>query len=161
MSDADIIRALKRLLTRSDARVIQAAQVNLGTCYEDGTGVAKDAAEAVRLYRLAADQGHAGAQYNLGACYEKGLGVVKDTAEAVRWLVRAADQGHPLAQYNAGAHYMTGDGVAHDKAEAARWIRLAAGQGDEQALKLLPTLEELLSLTTQYPELGNLFQTLL
>jgi TPR repeat protein len=32
-------------------------------------GVAKDEREAVRLYRLAADQGNAAAQYNLGWCF--------------------------------------------------------------------------------------------
>jgi len=35
------------------------AQCNLGLCYEEGAGVAKDAAEAVKWYRKAADQGHA------------------------------------------------------------------------------------------------------
>ena len=37
-----------------------------GFCYYNGTGVAKDQAEAVKYYRLAADQGHAQAQFNLG-----------------------------------------------------------------------------------------------
>ena len=31
-------------------------------------------AEAARWYRLAADQGHAGAQYNLGLMYANGRG---------------------------------------------------------------------------------------
>ena len=35
-------------------------------CYDNGTGVAKDPAEAARWYRLAADQGHAAAQRALG-----------------------------------------------------------------------------------------------
>ncbi len=37
-----------------------------GCCYEQGTGVAQNRQEAVRYYKLAADQGLAGAQYNLG-----------------------------------------------------------------------------------------------
>ena len=36
-----------------------------GSRYEEGTGVAKDVSEALKWYRKAADQGHAGAQYNL------------------------------------------------------------------------------------------------
>ena len=36
------------------------------TCTTTGEGVLKDEAEAVRWYRLAADQGHAAAQFNLG-----------------------------------------------------------------------------------------------
>ena len=35
------------------------AQCNLGVCYKNGDGVSKDSKEAVRYYRLAADQGHA------------------------------------------------------------------------------------------------------
>ena len=38
----------------------------LGVCYEDGTGVAKDEVEAVKYYKMAADQGDADAQYILG-----------------------------------------------------------------------------------------------
>ena len=62
----------------------------------------KDAKEAVRLFRLAADQGHTLAQYNLGTCYKQGEGVVKDAKEAVRLFRLAADQGHILAQHNLG-----------------------------------------------------------
>jgi len=40
--------------------------------------VAKDQAEAVRLYKLLAEQGLAQAQINLGDCYEFGAGVAKD-----------------------------------------------------------------------------------
>lgn len=39
-----------------------------GWCYTYGSGVAKDLSTAVRLYRLAADQGYAHARCNLGEC---------------------------------------------------------------------------------------------
>ena len=42
------------------------AQGNLGWMYATGEGVPQDDAEAVRWYRLAAEQGYASAQYNLG-----------------------------------------------------------------------------------------------
>ena len=48
----------------------------------------EDDAEAVRWYRLAADQGHAGAQHRLGwmcPSHDNGRGVPEDDAEAVRW----------------------------------------------------------------------------
>ena len=41
----------------SEAQGLDAAQFELGRCYEFGYGVAKDDAEARRLYQLAADQG--------------------------------------------------------------------------------------------------------
>ena len=44
-------------------RVIAAAQLNLGNMYADGQGVFKDDFEAVKWYRLAAEQGLAIAQH--------------------------------------------------------------------------------------------------
>ena len=40
-------------------------------------GVSEDDAEAVRWYRLAAEQGHASAQFNLGVMYARGEGVFR------------------------------------------------------------------------------------
>lgn len=42
--------------------------------YAGGRGVDKDEKRAVKMYTLAADQGHASAQYNLGVMYEHGRG---------------------------------------------------------------------------------------
>ena len=92
-----------------------------------------DVAGAAKLYRSAADQGHAAAQNNLGFMYEEGRGVVRDDAEAVRWYRKAADQGHTAAQYNLGSMYAEGRGVVRDDAEAVRWFRKAADQGDARA----------------------------
>ena len=50
--------------------------------YEHGEGVPKDEAEAVKWYRLAAEQGLAMAQFNLGITYASGRGVIEDEAEA-------------------------------------------------------------------------------
>ena len=66
--------------------------------FEVGRGVARDYAEAVRLYSLAAAQGDAYAQNNLGLMFEKGCGVARDYAEAVRLYSLAAAQGNARAQ---------------------------------------------------------------
>ena len=79
--------------------------------YANGRGVLKDEAEAVRWYRLAAEQGDASAQLNLGVMYDNGRGVLKDEAEAVRWFRLAADQGNAAAQFNLGNGYYNGRGV--------------------------------------------------
>jgi len=52
-----------------------------------------DYAEAMRWYRIAADQGSAEAQFEIGVLYDTGQGVAQDAAEAMRWYQRAADQG--------------------------------------------------------------------
>ena len=61
------------------------AQYNLGVMHYDGEGVPQDYAEAVKWYRLAADQGYANAQYNLGVMCRDGHGVPQDGAEGVKW----------------------------------------------------------------------------
>ncbi len=53
-----------------------------------------DYASAMRLFRLAANQGDPEAQISLGFMYAEGQGVPQDDAEAVRWYRKAAEQGH-------------------------------------------------------------------
>ncbi len=57
-----------------------------------GEGVAKDAVEAVRWFRKAADQGLPESQRVLGLCYEKGQGITADPIEAYAWLLLASQQ---------------------------------------------------------------------
>ena len=61
--------------------------------YADGEGVPEDDAEAVRWYRLAADQGLAGAQHNLGLMYYNGEGVLQDNVTAHMWFNIAGANG--------------------------------------------------------------------
>ncbi len=61
--------------------------------YRKGQGVPQDYAEAVKWYRLAADEWDKAAQFNLGSMYEKGKGVPQDYANAAKWYRLAADQG--------------------------------------------------------------------
>ena len=68
-----------------------AAQYNLGVLYDNGQGVPRDKAEALKWYRLAAGQGLADAQFKLGALYETGQGVAQSDLEALQWYRLAAD----------------------------------------------------------------------
>jgi TPR repeat protein len=61
-------------------------------CYLRGTGVAKDERQAVKWFRLAADQGDVIAQCNMGLCYHRGDGVEKDERKSVKWYRLAAKQ---------------------------------------------------------------------
>jgi len=88
---------------------------------------------AVKWYRRAAKQGHAGAQYNLGMCYYYGGGVPEDRSEAVKWFRGAAEQGHAGAQYELGCCYYFGLWGPEDLSEAAIWYRMAAEQGHADA----------------------------
>ncbi len=113
--------------------------------YYRGRGVRQDYGEAVRWYRLAADQGNAFAQANLGIMYYNGRGVPQDYGEAVRWYRLAADQGNGNAQYNLGLMYGNGQGVPQDDIAAHMWANLAAAQGHENARGLRDFLAERMS----------------
>ena len=93
----------------------------------------KQYAEAVKLFRKAAEQGYANAQTSLGWMYENGYGVTKDYGEAVRWYRKAAEQGEATAQNTLAIMYQYGSGVTKDYGEAVRWYRKAAEQGDDIA----------------------------
>ena len=110
------------------------AQNSLANCYYNGTGVARDYAEAVKWYRKAAAQGFAKSQFNLGNCYRDGTGVAKNYADALRLYRLAAEQGNAKAQHCIALSYDKGPwSVTIDFAEAARWYRKAAEQGFDMA----------------------------
>ena len=85
----------------------------LGECYQYGHGVAKDEAEAVRLYRLGAAAGDAGAQFYMALCLERAIGVpTPDFDAALELYMAAAEQDLPEAMLNLGACLSKGRGVA-------------------------------------------------
>ena len=68
--------------------------------YAGGIGVPEDDAEAVRWYRLAAEQGDATARANLGNIYARGESVPQDLVYAYLWLNLSAAQGNDDARRN-------------------------------------------------------------
>ena len=127
------IASLRKRAEAGDAE----AQFNIGSMYENGSGVKQDYVEAAKWYRKAAERGDARAQYNLGILNQNGWGVPQDVTEAVKWYRKAAVQGSAAAQYNLGFMYLNGTGVPQDYAEAEKWYRKAAEQGDVDALQIL------------------------
>ena len=68
-------------------------QYELGCCYENGTGIAKDPAAAVLWYRKAAQADWKDGLFAYGRCLLRGVGVAPSKALARIWLVRAAKLG--------------------------------------------------------------------
>ncbi len=66
--------------------------------YDNGEGVERDEAAAVRLYTQAAELGHSGAQFTMGFMHERGVCVARSRSVAVRWYAAAAGQGDDLAR---------------------------------------------------------------
>lgn len=117
-------------LTKYTCAISAEEQYRTGLMYDCGVGATQDYELALKWYRLAAEQGHAGAQFNLGAMYQFEEGVPQDYEEALKWYRLSAEQEDAYAQVNLGAMYCNGEGVLQDYQEAVRWFRKAADQGD-------------------------------
>ena len=78
---------------------LDVAQTALGALHEEGSGVVEDKAEALRWYRLAAEQGLADAIFRVAVCCESGWGEPADRSEVVRLckLALESDAGHVAA----------------------------------------------------------------
>ena len=63
-----------------------------------GKGVIEDHQEAIKWYRLAAEQGEASAQYGLGFMHATGKGVIQDNVYAHMWWNLAAASGNEAAR---------------------------------------------------------------
>jgi hypothetical protein len=68
------------------------AQYSLGRIYRDGEGVPRDDVQAMRWFRLAADQGMAEAEYSLALMYFRGEGAPRDEKAARQWYELATAQ---------------------------------------------------------------------
>ncbi len=104
-------------------------QFQAGLRLWNGKGAARDPAEAVKLFTLAAERGNVDAQAHLAAAHRTGVGVAKSPEEAVRWFRAAAERGDARSQGVLASIYGTGEGVPKDLPEAVKLYRLAAAQG--------------------------------
>ena len=113
------------------------AMVGLGLLYEHGSGVKLDKKKAERLYRAAADRGHAVAQ--------TGLALFLDSEgrheEAFRYYALAANQSYTFAETHLGLCYRDGEGTEVDLGKARYWFERAAAKGDKSAIEKLADLD--------------------
>jgi hypothetical protein len=105
------------------------AQFNLALLYENGLGIAADAAQAAHWFERAAEQDDRTAQAYLGEMYGNGLGVKRNDVAALKWFRRAAELGHAVSQYNVGLFYATGRGVAPSDVQAYAWLTVGMENG--------------------------------
>lgn len=119
--------AIAHLEAAAEARNAS-AMFHLATYYEDQGFVG----EAVRLYRDAAEQGHARSMTNLAAILQRGdeaSGVASDLARAAQLYRRAADAGDAAAQFNLAVLLAEGNGVERDIPQALALYEKAAEAG--------------------------------
>jgi len=86
---AEVIPLLEELAGQGHV----AAQLSLGSCYDNGFGVTHDEEKAVYWYTKAAEAGNVKAQQLLAYCYYNGNSETRDYVKAAEWFRRASDQG--------------------------------------------------------------------
>ena len=117
------------------------AQRALGSLYERGQGVEKNAANAFEWTKKAAEQNDPVAMFNLACYHDKGFGVKKNQQTALTWYRKAAEYGHPEAAALIASLIETGDrGLEKDMDEAVRWYQIAANRGNVLAMGRLAWL---------------------
>lgn len=93
-----------------------------------------DMITAGRLYRRAADGGHAEAQARIGIILYRGSA----NERALEYYRKSAAQGNANGQYGVGIMYQGGEGgVKQDFDEARKWFALAAQQGHVPSIQKL------------------------
>ena len=117
------------------------AQRALGSLYERGQGVEKNAENAFEWTKKAAEQNDPVAMFNLACYHDKGFGAEKNQQTALTWYRKAAEYGHPEAAALIASLIETGDrGLEKDMDEAVRWYQIAANRGNVLAMGRLAWL---------------------
>src|SRR5258707_5037037 len=110
------------------------AMVELGVAYGTGAGVARDEAQARKLFERAAEAGNPRGVTNLPALTGGGGGAPADPARARQLLAKAAEA-NAEAQYQLGLMMANGTGGAQDDAGARNLFEKAAAQNHPRALE--------------------------
>jgi uncharacterized protein len=111
-----------------------AAMVELGVLYGTGAGVARDEAQARKLFEKAAQAGNPRGVNNLAALGGSGGAAPADPARARELLGKAAET-NAEAQYQLGLMLASGDGGEKDDVAARALFEKAAAQDHPGALE--------------------------
>ena len=114
------------------------AQYELGLCFFEGKGVNCDINEAIKMWKLSAEQGFVIAQYRLGMeIPDEFLEDDEKVKEGMKWLEMAAKQGYSEAQWQLSNFYATDWLSVYDPLLATQWMKAAAEQGHVEAIEAL------------------------
>ena len=120
--------ALRSKAASGDAK----AQRTLAFRYRDGTGVAKDEAEALHWAHRAADGGDAEAMDFVGFAYLRGSLIKGNPVIAIGYFKAAAEKSASAA-FNLGQCYFGAQGTEQDIPRALDWWKKAAAAGHGRA----------------------------
>jgi TPR repeat protein len=123
---------------------------NYANLLATGRGVAEDQAQALSLYRRAAESGHAKSMNLLGRYLEDGRYCPADPVTAVEWYRRSAEGGDFRGQFSYGCVLLAEARIE----EGLSWLRQALEAGNPNFLRVatdtlrhvrLPGLEPLVA----------------
>ncbi|MFP6782643.1 MAG: tetratricopeptide repeat protein [Gammaproteobacteria bacterium] len=117
------------------------AQTLVGGYSLAGFHVNQDANEALRWFKLAANQGAAVGELGLGRLYLIGLNDFQpDPEKALVPLTAAYEAGMEIAAYDLGIMFRDGTGVKKDLDKAREYLKFAADRGIQGAQKDLANI---------------------
>lgn len=110
---------------------VVSAQHEMGVRYFIGKGVRQNELEAIKFFKLAAEQNSSECQLNLGRIYCLGYGVPVDLRLGLSWLARAAVNKQPESMRLLAGYYRSGClHLKQNLATAFSWYKKAAELGD-------------------------------
>lgn len=96
----------------------------LGTCYEDGYGVAKNMYEAIRFFKLGTEYDNSSAQFHMAYCYLYGKYINKDMQKAKLLYELSASQGYTPSVNMLGHIHRDGLGIEKNIDKAMYYYQL-------------------------------------
>ena len=127
---SDVATAIK--FCKQAASSSRRAMFALGRAYAAN----RQTAEAMAIWRKAADKGSSAAMVELGVAYGTGSGVAKDEAQARKLFEKAAQAGNPRGVSNLAALGSAGGGAPADPAQARALLGKAAETNAEAQYQL-------------------------
>jgi TPR repeat protein len=127
---SDVATAIK--FCKQAAASSRRAMFALGRAYAAN----RQTAEAMAIWRKAADKGSSAAMVELGVAYGTGSGVAKDEAQARKLFEKAAQAGNPRGVSNLAALGSAGGGAPADPAQARALLGKAAETNAEAQYQL-------------------------
>ena len=132
----DMKTAEHHLMMAADNRDAQASFI-LGSILLDKKPRGSHAAQAVKYFKEAAQEGFVDAQYLLALLYDQGMGVPEDKQQALQWGLLAAAQGHIPAMYASAVWLERGYNQKPEPVIALSFYEQAAAKGHTNAMRSL------------------------
>lgn len=105
-----------------------------GNMLTNGYGVSSSKKEAIKYYKLAAEQGHVSSIFNYAFILDSFEGIFNKKREAVRYFKQATDAGHATSIFHYSLMLYNGEGIQKNKEAAAYYFKISADLGNSNSM---------------------------